>query len=308
MGTLRRIIWKRSKVAIQTALIIPFLLAARYGVEQADWQFISTSPLLTAVVSGGIFVAALVVAGTLSDYKESERVPAEVVASLLSIYTDARMFKMEKPAFDLEGLEIRLRKVVSSFRADLETPGSRTCLEAVNAISESFAEMDRLEVIATYISRLRGEQANIRKSVLRTYHIQETDFVPSAFTLVWTIVVLAISLLIFTETESTAESYVLLAAIFFFLIYLTRLLRILDTPFQPRESSQDDVDLKLMREFTASMGGDPSTDGAAGIQWDARTFASEVAAELAKLNQQVPPPPAPAPPAYTAEQVPPPAN
>jgi hypothetical protein len=124
--------------------------------------------------------------------------------------------------------------------------------------------------------------------VLRTYHIQETDFVPSAFTLVWTIVLLAIALLTFTVSESDAESYVLLGAIYFFLIYLTRLLKILDTPFQPRESSHDDVDLQLMREFSASLGGSPSTDGAAGIRWDARQFASEVAAELAKLS---PPPP-----------------
>jgi len=292
MGTLRRVLWKRSKVAVQTALIIPFLLAGRWGVEEADWQFVTTSPLLTAVVSGGIFVAALVVAGTLSDYKESERVPAEIVAALGSIYTDGRMFKMEKPAFDLDGLEIRLRKVVTTFISDLENPGQRTCVDAVNAISESFAEMDRLEVIATYISRLRGEQAAIRKLVLRTYHIQETDFVPSAFTLVWTIVLLAIALLTFTESESDSESYVLLAAIYFFLIYLTRLLSILDTPFQPRESSMDDVDLQLMKEFASGLGGDPAMDGAASIQWDARAFASEVAAELAKLSEpQVPPAP-----------------
>jgi hypothetical protein len=283
--------WKRGKVAAQTAVIVGLLLAARYGVEQADWEFVTASSLLTAVVSGGVFVAALVVAGTLTDYKESERMPAEIVASLQSIHTDARMFKIEKPAFDLEGLEIRLRKVVTCFVADLENPGQRSCVEAVNALSESFAEMDRLEVIATYISRLRGEQAAMRKAVLRTYHIQETDFVPSAFTLIWTIVLLAISLLLFVETESKAESYYILGAIFFFLIYLTRLLSILDTPFQPRESSQDDVDLKLLKEFAGELGaGMPSTDGSATIQWDARRFASEVAAELAKLSEATPPP------------------
>lgn len=291
MKTLGHILWKRSRIAVQTIPIVAILLAIRFGVQQADWPFINPTTLLSAVVSGGIFVAALVVAGTLSDYKESERVPAEIVGSLMGIYTDARMFKLEKPAFDLEGLEIRLRKVVTSFIHDLENPGSRTCLDAVNAISESFAEMDRLEVIATYISRLRAEQGIIRKQVLRSYHIQETDFVPSAFTLVWAIVVLAIALLMVTVTEDTTESYVLLGAIYFSLIYLTRLLRVLDTPFQPRESSWDDVDLKLLREFSDGLGaGAPSTDGAATIHWDAQKFASQVAAELAKLSEPAPPP------------------
>jgi hypothetical protein len=279
-------IWKRSKVAIQSAIIVPILLAARWGVEEADWQFISTSALLSAVVSGGIFVAALVVAGTLSDYKESERVPAEMVAGLQSILTDCKMFKKEKPSFDLIGLERRLRNVIRAFNDDLRNPGQRSCLDAIDQISESFAELDRLEVIATYISRLRGEQSSIRKLVLRTYHIQETDFVPSAFTLVGAIVLLAIGLLTFTETESDAESYVVLGAIYFFLVYLTRLLRILDTPFQPRESSHDDVDLKLLGELTERIGGDPSVDGDGGVHWDARKFASDVAAELAKLSGQ----------------------
>jgi hypothetical protein len=279
-------IWKRSKVALTSAIIVPILLAARWGVEEADWQFITTSPLLSAVVSSGIFVAALVVAGTLSDYKESERVPAELVAGLDSILTDCRMFKKEKPSFDLLGLQRRLQNVITSFNDDLRNPGSRTCLDAIDRISESFAELDQLEVIATYISRLRGEQANIRKIVLRTYHIQETDFVPSAFTLVGAIVLLAIGLLTFTETESDAESYVVLGAIYFFLIYLTRLLRILDTPFQPREHSHDDVDMKLLGEFTERIGGDPSADGDGGVHWDARKFATDVAAELARLTEQ----------------------
>jgi len=285
---LRNFVLGRAKVALQTALIVPFLLAARYGVDQADWQFVTAGPLLTTVVSGGIFVVALVVAGTLTDYKESERVPAEMVGALSSILTDARAFKKEKPAFDLAGLEQRMRNVVTTFRSDLESPGSRDCLAAVNSLSESFADMDRLEVIATYISRLRGEQAALRKVVLRVYHIQETEFVPSAYMLIWTILLLAVGVLTFTKSEGGGEAYVLLGAIYFFLFYLARLLKILDTPFQPRKRTTDDVDFKLIDEFAEGLGGAPETDGAAGIHWDARQFATDVAAELARLSDTPP--------------------
>ena len=253
MHALRTFILRRGKVALQVAILVPFLLAMRFVVDELDWQFVTLSPLLSAVVSGGIFVVALVVAGTLTDYKESERVPAEMVAALSSIHTDARAFKKEKPPFDLVGLERRLAEVVRTFKSDLEQPGARTCLAAVNAITESFAEMDRLEVIATYISRLRGEQAAIRKSVLRVYHIQQTEFVPSAYTLIWTVLALAVAVLTFTKSEGTTEAFVLLGAIYFFLIYLARLLKILDTPFQPRRHTNDDVDLFLLDDFAASM-------------------------------------------------------
>jgi len=282
---LKNFVFGRGRVAIQTAIIVPFLLAARFGVDEAGWQFVTAGPLLSAVVSGGVFVVALVVAGTITDYKESERVPAEMVAALSSIVTDGRAFKREKPAFDLAGLESRARNVVTTFRSDVESPGSRDCLDAIDALSESFAEMDRLEVIATYISRLRGEQSAIRKLVLRVYHIQETEFVPSAYTLIWTILLLAVGVLTFTKSESETEGYVLLGAIYFFLLYLARLLKILDTPFQPKKRTTDDVDFKLFDEFVERIGASPEMDGDGGVHWNARQFATDVAAELARLSQ-----------------------
>ncbi len=291
MAAFVKFVARRGKLAFQTAVLVALLIGLRVVVEELDWEFVEVSSLLTALVSGGIFVVALVVAGTLSDYKESERVPAEMVAALSSIHTDATMFKKEKPAFDLAGMERRLRNVVECFKDDLGTPGSRTCLAAVNSISESFAEMDRLEVIATYISRLRGEQSAVRKSVLRVYHIQQTEFVPSAYMLIWTILFVAVGLLTFTVNESSAESYVLLGSIYFLLLYLARLLRILDTPFQPRRLTNDDVDLFLLDDFAASIGGAgpaSSDNGDGGVHWDARQFATDVAAELRKLSDQQP--------------------
>lgn len=295
MTDFMKFIVRRGKLASQTLLLVVLLLGLRVLVEELDWEFVEVSSLLTALVSGGIFVVALVVAGTLSDYKESERVPAEMVAALSSIHTDGTMFKKEKPQFDLAALERRLGKVVETFKEDLGTPGSRTCLAAVNDISVSFAEMDRLEVIATYISRLRGEQSAMRKSVLRVYHIQQTEFVPSAYMLIWTILFVAVGLLTFTISESNTESYVLLGSIYFLLLYLARLLRILDTPFQPRRLTNDDVDLFLLDDFAADMAaatsGTPSSNNSdGGIHWDARQFATDVAAELRKLTEQQPSP------------------
>lgn len=275
--TLRVLVLKRGKVALRTAVLVPFLLALRFGVDRLNGQFVTAGPLLTAVVSGGIFVVALVVAGTLSDYKESEHIPAELAGSLTSIHTDACAFHREKPQLDLAGLERRLRDVVRSFKADLAEPGARTCLVAVNAISESFAEWDRLEVIATYISRLRGEQANIRKWVMRTYYIQQTEFVPSAYTLIWTVLAMAAVLLTFTLSVGTTEAYVVLAAIYFFLLYLAQLLKILDTPFQQRKHTTDDVDLFLLDEFAVSIGEPAVVDGGPrAVSWDARRFTTDV--------------------------------
>lgn len=243
----------KGRIALQTAVGVAVLLALRFAVDEAEWQFITPGPLLSAVVSGGIFVVALVIAGTLTDYKESERMPAEIVAALSSILTDARAFKQEKPDLDLERLRARLGAVVTTFKSDMMDPSRRDCLDAVDELSQSFAEMDRLEVLTTYVSRLRGEQATVRKAVLRAYHIQHTEFVPSSYVLIWTIMLVALIVLTFIESESSTEAYVLIGAIDFFLLYLVRLLGVLDKPFRPEKETCDDVDLQLLDQFETAM-------------------------------------------------------
>jgi hypothetical protein len=85
------------------------------------------------------------------------------------------------------------------------------------------------------------------------YHIQETNFVPSAYTLIWTILLLAVGVLTFTKSEGGGEAYVLLGAIYFFLLYLAQLLTVLDTPFRPGERTIDDVDFKILEEFIGAL-------------------------------------------------------
>ena len=56
--------------------------------------------------------------------------------------------------------------------------------------------MDRIGVPATYTSRLRGEQGALRRSVLRVYHVQRTEFLPSAYLLIQAIAAINILSLI----------------------------------------------------------------------------------------------------------------
>ena len=71
----------RWRVVAQTALIVLGIIAVKLVVAAFSLEFISLSPLFTSVLAGGVFVLGLIVAGTLADYKEAERVPAEITAA-----------------------------------------------------------------------------------------------------------------------------------------------------------------------------------------------------------------------------------
>jgi hypothetical protein len=225
------------------------IVLAKLLVHELGWEFISLSSIYTSAVAGGIFVIGLIVAGTLSDYKESDRVPAELSAALENIYRDCVAIKETLPTFDLETLRERVLAIVSAFRADLSSSESRLCLAAIEELSPSFLELERLEVPANYIVRLRGEQGAIRRSVLRVYHVQRTEFLPSAYILVTAIVALITAVALFTDIGALDDSLPIVAFLSFFFIYLVRLLKVLDTPFRVDERTMDDVSLFLLNEF-----------------------------------------------------------
>jgi hypothetical protein len=204
-------------------------------------------------VAGGIFVIGLLVAGTLADYKEAERMPAEIMAALENIHEDGVSIQQIYQDFDMTRLRQRLAALIGAVLYDLGANGSRRGLTAVNELSASFVEMERIDVPANYIVRLRNEQGLIRKLLFRIYQIQRTDFLPSAYVLIQTIVALIIGALVFTQLDPIVASIVVLIFIAYFFIYLLRLLKILDTPFRVKESTMDDVSLFLLKEFAARM-------------------------------------------------------
>jgi hypothetical protein len=239
----------RWRVVGQTGLIVLGIVAAKLAISAFSLEFISISPLFTSVLAGGVFVLGLIVAGTLADYKEAERVPAEITAALTNIHDDAAAFKEAFPDLDLDRLEDTLFRIVAAFHHDLGDDRSTETLEAIDDLNASFLEFDRIGVPATYTSRLRGEQGALRRSVLRVYHVQRTEFLPSAYLLIQSIVVIIITVLAFMEIEPTYEAVIILAFISFFFISLLRLLHIMDRPFHVDERTDDDVSLFLLRRF-----------------------------------------------------------
>jgi len=245
----------RWRVLLQTCLIVLGVVAAKLAIAAFSLEFISISPLFTSVLAGGVFVLGLIVAGTLSDYKEAERVPAELTAALTNIHDDAAAFKQAFPDLDLERLEDNLVRIVGAFRHDLGDDLSTQALDAINELNVSFLEFDRIGVPATYTSRLRAEQGALRRIVLRVYHVQRTEFLPSAYLLIQSIVVIIITVLAFMEIEPTYEAVIILGFISFFFISLLWLLRIMDRPFHVEERTDDDVSLFLLRSFVDRLNG-----------------------------------------------------
>jgi hypothetical protein len=111
-------------------------------------------------------------------------------------------------------------------------------------------ELEESDVPANYIVRLRAEQASLRKATLRIYHIQREAFLPSAKAMITSLVLITLVMLMFADLGGQLESLVTLGFLAFFLVYLLRILNVIDKPVKVgKERTDDDVSLFLLTEF-----------------------------------------------------------
>ena len=224
--------FKNLELGAKTMAIVAVLVALRVVLWLLGVEGMSPTALSAGIITGGVFVMGLVVAGTLSDYRDAERAPTELAAGLYAILREGESMHAVWGAPGLAALRRRLIAVVASLRVDIDGGDTRTCQAAIEDLSESFLELDESDVPANYIVRLRAEQAGLRKSVLRVYHLQREEFLPSAYAMIVAFVALIVVLLLFTNFDGLAESLVTVGFLSFFFLSLLHLLSVISTPFK----------------------------------------------------------------------------
>jgi ABC-type multidrug transport system fused ATPase/permease subunit len=241
---------KDYRLAFTTLAIVVVLAAVRWVLWVLGLEGLAPTALFSSIIGGGVFVMGLVVAGTLSDYRSAERAPSDLAGGLYSILRETEQMHQVWGKPDIHSMRARLIDVVDALRKDIDAGNTRQAAAAVEELSESFLELDTSDVPANYIVRLRQEQAGLRKAVLRVYHIQRERFLPSAYTMIVSFVVMIILLLMVTNMGGVLESVVTVAFLAFFFIYLLRLLNVINTPFKVGvERGDDDVSLFILYEF-----------------------------------------------------------
>lgn len=244
---------KRYHLAITTLALVGFLSLFKFLLHQAGLEFFTINALFTSAIAGAVFIIGFLLAGVFADYKEAEKMPAELCSSLENIWDEARHFKKKMFEFDLIKIKNILLEVIVKFRDGLDYKvghgNLRPALMAADELGGSFEEMEKLGMPPNYIVRLKTELANIRKQILRIHYIQRMRFIPSAFALAQSLVVFIILLLLFIKTEGSPESFVLFALISYLFLYAVRLILVLEKPFRKGIGTLDDVSIFLIKEF-----------------------------------------------------------
>ncbi|HEX4710564.1 hypothetical protein, partial [Phenylobacterium sp.] len=79
---------KRFHLFFRVLPVIVALVLLKAGVHYLGWEFMPLDGLVPSLIAGSIFLIGFLLAQVLGDYREAERMPAEIRTALEAIHDD----------------------------------------------------------------------------------------------------------------------------------------------------------------------------------------------------------------------------
>jgi hypothetical protein len=244
---------KRFRVFFTVGTVVVLLGGVKIAVHYFGLEFLQLNALLTSGIGGAIFIIGFLLSGILADYKEAERIPAEIRTAMEAINGDLTCFAETKPEFNLDECRQILVNIIGLLRSGLghanEHKNISPVLKEIDRLTPILGSLEDMGMASNFVVRLRTAQDSLRRNMLRIYHIQKVQFVPSVHVLVQTLVLAIVLMMLFLKTEGAPESAIMFGFISYMFVYALYLVRLLEQPFAKEHASFDDVSLFLLYEF-----------------------------------------------------------
>lgn len=238
------------------AATLPWVVAVvvvKLVVEINNWNVFNLNPLLAGAIGAEVFILGFLLNGTANDFKEAERLPGEVSASLESIADECLITDREFHLPEARQCLGILVEISRSIRLWLQHDrGFEDVMSDLRSLNEPYRVFAPV-IQAGFTTRLKTEQANIRKTVIRMDTMRRTSYVAAGYLIAEITALMLIVLLLVTnlpgadkaEFGGVAPSVFLVGLITALLIYLVSLIRDLDNPFEYFDGKPGAADVNL---------------------------------------------------------------
>jgi hypothetical protein len=265
--------------ALPWALVV---IALKWLFHEAGWEIFEVSPLLAGAVAAEVFIVGFLLAGTAGDFKEAERLPGEIASSLETIADECLITYDELKLPEAKTGLAQLIEISDSIRMWLlQDRGFDDVMSDIRALNGPF-RVFAPKIQAGFTTRLKTEQAAIRKIVIRMDTMRRTSYVSAGYLIAEVTAVALMFVLVITDLGKPGPSLFLVGLLSYLLFYLVGLIRDLDNPFE-------------------YLNGEP---GAADVSLDVLERNEDRLRALLGALDQAPAAPAPAPAAPTAPAAP----
>ena len=242
---MKRIIQKWS-LAVRILPLVILVALLKFLSHKLGYEVMELNALFTSLVAGTIFLIGFLISGVLSDYKESEKLPSELAASMRSLFDDTYTIgKVKNSETADEFINFQKSLVKSLMMWFYKKERTKSILNKISSMNDFFVEFEKEGVQANYIIKMKNEQNSLRKIVMRVDTIRDTDFVVSAYAIVEAMGFLTALGLIIIKIEPFYASLFLTLLITFLIFYMFLLIKDLDNPFDYSSKGETGTEVSL---------------------------------------------------------------
>jgi hypothetical protein len=246
MKTTKKYIKQKWLLTIKILPLVILVAIIKFVFHHYGLEVMELNALFTSLVAGTIFLLGFLLSGVLSDYKESEKIPSELSATIKSLFDDGYTIYKSKNS----DTAYKLMEFLKSFMNCLtdwffKKERTQLILQKIDTINDYFAELDNEGIQPNYIIKMKGEQSSMRKMILRIDTIRDTGFISSAYAIVETMSFLIALGLILIKIEPFYASLFFTILVTFLIAYMILLIKDIDNPFDYSVSGESGTEISL---------------------------------------------------------------
>jgi hypothetical protein len=238
----------KSGILLKVIPLTALFCLAKWIAHQMQWEIGKFDSQIGSLLAAVTFILAFMLNGTLTDYRTSEDMPAQIANAVETIQDTNLFIAARQPDYNptllTEGLVEILKSVLLCLKQNkpfIRVENSVTILNQSLVPLSKFCE-------APLMARLQGEQAKIRLLIARIQRICDTDFLGSAYELLHLLIIASSIALLITHSDEFYTNLIISAFLFTSFMYLLLLIYDIDNPFEYNGTSSADIDLSSLEQ------------------------------------------------------------
>lgn len=231
-------------IVIKAMVVAVIVAGVKFGLHALNLEFIRIDSLISALISGVIFTIAILLAGVMTDFKESEKIPGELAASIKTLHKDFELLEFTAKK-ETDSALMHLNSLISVIIKQFESNKWKQSEigEIIEKIDDDIKLMAAMNMPPPYVIKMRNELHNIEKISNRIDTIEETDFLPAAYALSQVAVLLVMLILLFSILDPYVIGMAIIFTVTFLITGILVLIKDMDNPFETGGTGSADVDL-----------------------------------------------------------------
>ena len=203
---------------------------------------------VAVVLSGGVFLLGFMLSGTMSDYKEAEKLPGEIVSGLETVeevMVHVAVVKGEDPRPHRRAMLSLLESIDRWLHGRI---AEQQLHESLRRLTATFPAIE----LGSHATRAFSIIGTVRRALLRIGVISRTGFLASGYALLQAMIAICYLILVAASFSSRLGEWVVVSFVALIYTYMYRLIEDVDDPFDydvAGASGTAEVELYPLREY-----------------------------------------------------------